>query len=188
MMQYISPIMRALGSTSFSGDGELMKGTRARSMFDSLKTLPAGNTPAQRVQMGHSDANTYPGVSPFDFSKAPAPEQHMLFGGALPSSGNVAPPERIDTAASHRPNDRIAAAFDALREQGYGTKPMDLNAHRSVTVPDAVRPEPAAEESPIGFFMRNAMAQRAEPGGAYLDPAMAEKAMASPSPFAGMFG
>ncbi len=193
MMQYVSPILRALGGSSFSGDGELMRGSRARSMFDSLKTLPAGNSAAARVATGHKDANTYPGVSPFDFSKPlQQPTGEGLFGGTLPSSGNVAPQESLAAQSVHTPNDRVKAAFDALREQGYGVKPpLNLNAHRSVTVPDKVSaPEAPAvdEQSPIGFFMRNAMAQRAEPGGEYLDPMMAKKAMAAPSPFAGMFG
>jgi hypothetical protein len=195
MFQYIQPALRALGASTIGGDGELVTGKRGRSMMDlGFKSAPAGSTPAERVAVGHFDANKYPGVSPFDFSKPlQQPAGESLYGGILPSSGNVAPQESLTAQAGHTPMDRVKAAFDALREQGYGSgnggAPMSLAQHMSVTVPDKARPEaPAAapaDDGGIGFFMRNALAQRAEPGGDYLDPEMAAKAMASP--FLGMF-
>ena len=69
--------------------------------------------------------------------------------------------------------------------------PMNLAAHGVVTVPDRVRPAveqaPETDTSPMGFFMRNALAQQDRESGQYLNPEAAKKAMAS-SPFSGLFG
>jgi hypothetical protein len=93
-------------------------------------------------------------------------------------------------ATQQPPNDRVAAAFDAIRsrpaQQAPMAPPMSLASHAFVNVPDKAPQAPAQPEpSPIGFFLRNAMMQQDPSGGGYLDPTQAQQAQASP--FKGLF-
>lgn len=117
------------------------------------------------------------------------------------------PNQRVTDAFGAMPNDmqpvdRINDAFKAL--QGHGNLvPANMPGvhgpdavmvappqrhYAGVDIPDKVRPAPVEDPEPssIGFFLRNALAQRDRESGDYLNPSVGEQAMSSP--FKGLFG
>lgn len=101
------------------------------------------------------------------------------------------------------PVDRIAAAFDGLRQNSgpLPTPPPMLGQPAAWPPTPNAQPQPQQplqlsapplntespqEPSPIGFLLRNGLMQRDHETGEFLDKAMAAKAEAAP--FKGLFG
>lgn len=158
----------ASGASLASGDGDFIGGSKLKKLWDRIGYQP-GNTPNRYVASG------------FD---------------ALPNGGKS---DRAQLA----PIDRINQAYEAMQQQTasnlvpanspgvFGPDAVMTGGpgapYGVANIPDKVRPAPADDQqSPIGFFLRNALAQRDQESGNYLNPTVGAQAMSSP--FKGLFG
>ena len=159
-----------MASTGNSGGDLMLKAPDGRSWQDVIQ----GQSPNQRVADAFSQIPAEKAASPVDRIRAAF--EAMRAGQKPPTViGDTA-----DANGVYGPN--------AVMLPGGPGAPMNLASHGVVNVPDRVPPAPPQDpqSNPIGFFLRNALAQRDQESGNYLNPTVGTQAMASP--FKGLFG